>query len=146
MLFGCDSNPVDDDHDGDHADAHGFSLLVGQAEVYRVLEGAVTCDADPCGIDVGVGQTVVVETGFLAEDGDEVHAEDLGAEYTLAGETADTGVARFTRTAADGRFGFRIEGVAAGTTRLQLRLLHNDHADLTTPPLTDADAIIVRVQ
>ena len=143
-LSACD-NPVDDDHD-DHAEVHGLLLELNGVEVYRVLEGQVTCAQTPCGITVVEGEeTALISVEFLAEDGDHIHGEDLDEAFGLGYEIADPSVAEFEQHDEDGKWRFHIHGEQAGETRMQLQLLHNNHADFTTPPLESADAIVVRV-
>lgn len=144
FLSACSSNPADhdDDHD-EHAEAHGVQLVHGGAVLYQVLEGQVSCDAAPCGVQLAVGQQLNdIEVAFFDEDGDELHGEDLGSEFTMTFTLANGSIAAVV--AAD-RFGLNMTGSTVGTTAMQVVLNHDGHADLTTPPLTDAGAIQVTV-
>ena len=147
FLAGCDSNPADhddDDHDHDeHAEAEGIQILNGSAVLYQVLEGEVTCDTAPCGISVAAGQTLTgLEVAFIDHDGDEVHSDDFSDEFSLAFTVVAPATANVE---LNGRFGLNVSGVAAGTTRLQVQLNHNGHADLTSPPVSDDQAILITV-
>lgn len=146
-LTACDDNPVDDDHDDDeHASVEGLSVEINGVEVYRVLEGEVSCAQIPCGITVAAGEeTPLITVEFLAEDGDEIHAEDFDDDFTLGHEIDDTSVAEFEQHAEDGTWNFHIRGLQAGVTEMQLQLLHVGHADFTTPPLGNANAITITV-
>jgi hypothetical protein len=144
FLTACSDNPADhdDDHD-DHAEAEGIQILQDATVLYQVLEGVVTCDATPCGVSVAAGQTLTgLEVAFIDHDGDEVHAEDLDSAFDMSFSVVDTGIAT---VAANGRFGLNITGVAAGTTRMQVQLNHDGHADLTSPPVSDERALTITV-
>lgn len=143
LLVAC-SNPADhdDDHD-DHAEAHGIRLVQGSTVFYQVLEGQVSCLATPCGVPVTIGQNLTgIEVQFLDEEGHEIHAEDLGSEFTMSVTVGSPGLALVEQV---GRFGLRMTGVVAGSTTMQVVLNHDGHADLTTPPLSDANAVRITV-
>ena len=147
FLAGCDSNPADhddDDQDHDeHAEAEGIQILNGSAVLYQVLEGEVTCDTAPCGISVAAGQTLTdLEVAFIDHDGDEVHSDDFGNEFSFAFSVVSPGIAVVEQ---NGRFGLNVTGVVVGTTRMQVQLNHNGHADLTSPPVSDDSAILITV-
>lgn len=144
ILAGCGDNPADhdDDHE-EHAEAEGIQILNGSTVLYQVLEGEVTCDAAPCGVSVAAGQSLSgLEVAFIDHDGDEIHAEDLDDEFDLSFSVVNTATAVVEQ---NGRFGINVRGVAAGTTRMQVQLNHNGHADLTSPPVSDSNAILITV-
>ena len=145
VLAGCDDNPADhDDHDhDDHAEAEGIQIIDGSTVLYQVLEGAVTCDAAPGGITVASGQTLnALEVAFIDHDGDEIHAEDLDDEFSLGFSVVNPAVAIVEQ---NGRFGLNVRGVIAGSTAMQVQLNHDGHADLTSPPVSDASALQITV-
>ena len=144
FLGGCTSNPADhgDDHD-QHAEAHGIQLVHQGRVLYQVLDGNVTCDAAPCGVRLQTGQSLTnVEVAFLDDKGNEIHAEDLSNEFTMAFSIVNPGFAVVEQA---GRFGLTFTGVVPGTTRMQVILNHDGHADLTTPPVSESTAITVTV-
>ena len=147
VLAGCDDNPADhDDHDhdhDDHAEVEGIQILDGDAVLYQVLEGEVTCDTAPCGITVAAGQTLTaLEVAWVDHDGDEVHSEDLDDEFSLGFSVVNPAVAIVEQ---NGRFGLNVRGVVAGTTAMQVQLNHDGHADLTSPPVSNASALQITV-
>lgn len=145
LMAGCDGNPVDDD-DHDHAEVEGLALILNGVEIYRVLEGVVSCTPATCGVTVAEGQeTALITVEFLDHDGDEIHADDLDDDFSLGHVIADASIAEFEQHAGDGKWSFHVHGEAAGQTRMQLQLLHVGHADFTTPPTSDANAILVVV-
>lgn len=146
-IAACDSNPVDD-HDDDHAaGVEGLTVMMNGAEVWRVLEGEVTCADAHCGFVIAVGEeTPLITVEFLSHEGEEIHSEDLGAGFTLGHALAQEGIVEFEQHAGDGKWSFHLHGESAGTTAFQLRLLHNGHADFTTPPVTAANALQITVQ
>ncbi|MBO6575692.1 MAG: hypothetical protein JJ896_11865 [Rhodothermales bacterium] len=148
FLAACDSNPVDDDDHDDHADEiEGIAVMMNGAEVWRVLEGEVTCATAQCGFAISAGEeTPLISVEFLGHEGEEIHSEDLGAEFSLGHAFATEGIAEFEQHSEDGKWAFHLHGESAGTTGFQLRLLHNDHADFTTPPVSASNAIQITVQ
>jgi hypothetical protein len=144
FLTACSSNPAghDDDHD-EYAEVEGIQILQGTAVLYQVLEGDVSCDSSPCGVSVAAGQTLSgLEVAWIDHDGDEVHSEDLDTEFTLGFSVVSPGTAVVEQ---NGRFGLNITGVVPGTTAMQVQLNHDGHADLTSPPASDASAIQITV-
>lgn len=150
-ILACGDNPVDsgeddDDDQEEHSEAHGLRLILDGVEVYRVLEGQVSCQQEPCRIDVMEGdETALITVEFLDDDGQEIHEEDLEEDYSLGVEIADPDVADFEQGEDEGLWTLRIVGRLAGETRMKVELLHAGHADFTTPPLNDANAIVIRV-
>jgi len=144
----CDDNPVADDNDNDdeHAEVEGLLMEVNGAEVFRVLEGEVSCAQSPCGVSVAAGdETPLISVEFLDHDGDHIHGEDLGDDFSLGFEIEDESIAEFEQHAEDGKWNFHIHGEQSGETKMQLQLLHVGHADFTTPPLSNENAITITV-
>ena len=144
FLTACDSNPADhdDDHE-DHAAAEGIQILNGSTVLYQVLEGDVTCAAAPCGISVAAGQSLTgLEVAFIDHEGNEVHSEDFGSEFDMSFSVVSPGIAVVE---ANGRFGLNVTGVVPGSTRMQVQLNHDGHADLTSPPVSDDRALTITV-
>jgi len=144
ILTGCDSNPADhdDDHE-EHAEVEGIQVLDGTTVLYQALDGNISCDAAPCGITVSTGQALNgLEVAFIDHDGDEVHSEDLDDEFSLSFTVASPGIAVVEQ---NGRFGLNVTGVVPGTTRMQVQLNHDGHADLTSPPVSNSDALLITV-
>ena len=125
-LAACD-NPVEEDHD--HAEVDGLILVSGSTHVVEVEEGVATGQ-----LTITVGEDPVeFEVEFTDHDGHEIHAEDLDDEFSLAVISDDTAIATVT---VEGRFGFMLDGIAAGTTEMEVQLLHDGHADFRTPKIT----------
>lgn len=125
-LVACD-NPAEDDHD-EHADAEGLALVLGGEEVVRVEEAEVSGS-----LTVGVGETTSdITVEFLDHDGDEVHAEDLDEEFSLGVEIRGSEIVTVANT---GRWTFTLQGDEAGDTAIRVQLLHDGHADFTTPDI-----------
>lgn len=151
-VAACGDNPVDGDEE-EHSDVDGLRLILDGVEVYRVLDGQVSCQQEPCGIDVTEGdETALITIEFLDDGGDEVHADDLEGEFSLGYEIADSDIAEVEQHAEDGPWAFHVVGLQAGETKMQLELRHGDvsdeHGDFRTPPLDAANedrAISIRV-
>ena len=112
MLFtiGCEDESHDDhDHEEGHTDADGFILEDAAGnEVYREFEGAMTGS-----VTLAVGETLELSVHFLDHEGNEIAHEE-------GGDHDDHGMA------------LHVEGVSAGSTSFQLRLMHDGHADYTS--------------
>ncbi len=127
-LAAC-SNPAEDDDHDEHADAEGLVLVLDDEEVVRVEEAEVTGS-----LTVGAGETTSdIEVEFLDHDGHEVHGEDLDEEFTLGVEVRGSEIVTVAYT---GRWTFTLEGGDAGDTAIRVQLLHEGHADFTTPDIS----------
>lgn len=143
----CGDNPVDDDND-EHSEVDGLRLILNGVEVYRTLEAEVSCQQEPCGIDVAEGsETALIRVEFLDHDGDEIHDEDLDEGFSLGFEIADPAIADVEQHDEDGKWNFHIVGLQAGETKMIVKLVHgaDQHDDFKTLPLTDPNALTVRV-
>lgn len=115
-----------DDHD-DHAELNGFKLLQNGATVAQqtgtTLTGAVT---------IAVGTTnPVFSVVFVEADGHDY--DEFEADDSLLVEVGNTSVAAVQ--AGPGRWEFRLNGVAAGTTTLTVNLMHSGHKDFESRPV-----------
>ena len=127
-LVACD-NPAEDDHHDEHADAEGLVLVIGGEEVVRVEEAEVTGS-----LSVGAGETTSdITVEFLDHDGHEIHGEDLDEEFSLDVEVRGSEIVTVANT---GRWMFTLEGDEAGDTAIRVQLLHDGHADFTTPDIS----------
>ena len=142
MLFtvGCEDESHDDhDHEEGHTDADGFILEDAAGnEVYREFEGAMTGS-----VTLAVGETLELSVHFLDHEGNEIAHDD-----DEEGEDHEDGleVSGFDVTVAvveveeheegedhdDHGMALHVEGVSAGTTSFELRLMHDGHADYTS--------------
>lgn len=126
----CDSNSVDD-HEDEHADAEGLVLRASGQQIVEVKEGVVTGS-----ITVQAGdETPLIVVEFRDHDGNEVHTEDLGSEFSLGYRFGDSSIAGWEQHEGE-NWEFHVLGLAEGTTTLELELLHGDHADFRTPTIT----------
>ncbi len=127
-LVAC-SNPAEDDHEEEHAEAEGLVLVLGGEEVVRVEEAEVTGS-----LTVGAGETTSdITVEFIDHDGDEIHAEDLDSEFSLGVEIRGSEIVTVAYT---DRWTFTLEGGDAGDTVIRVQLLHDGHADFTTPDIS----------
>ena len=125
-LVAC-SNPAEDDHE-EHPDVAGLTLVLGGEEVVRVANAEVTGT-----LTVEAGETTSdITVEFLDEDGNEVHVEDLDEELSL---NVDIRGSEIVTVASTGQWTFTLEGDEAGDTAIRIQLLHDDHADFTTPDI-----------
>lgn len=127
-LVAC-SNPAEDDHEEEHADAEGLALVIGGEEVVRVEDAEVTGS-----LTVEAGETTSdITVEFFDHDGDEVHTEDLDEEFSLGVVVQGSDI---VTVAYPGRWTFTLQGDEAGDTAIRVQLLHDDHPDFTTPDIS----------
>lgn len=127
-LAACDNPAEDDDHDHHAEEVEGAALVLGGDEVVRVLEAEVTGS-----LSVAEGETtgnITVE--LLDHDGEEVHAEDLGDEFSLRVVIQGDEIVTVAYPAA---WTFTLQGDEAGDTAIRVQVLHEGHSDFTTPDI-----------
>jgi len=125
-----EDNPVQpDDTDHGHAEAEGAVLSMKGSTVVRVDSGIVTGE-----ISVLQKQTSdLISVRFINEQRELF--TPAGEHHLMALEIADTTVAT-TRIESGEKWVFRLTGKTSGQTTLVLKLMHGDHADFRTPPVT----------
>ena len=145
LLFAGCSNPAsnDDDHE-EHTEPDAVEFLINGDVIVSYNHSSETTEGQ---FNVAVGeQTPLITTEFKDENGNEVHGEDLGDEYSLDWEITNTDIAEVVQTDSDGRWQFHITGKAAGETTVQFMLMHNDiHSDFETPNIQENNAITIQV-
>ena len=146
MLFtiGCEDETADDhDHEEGHTDADGFILEDAAGnEVYREFEGAMTGS-----VTLAVGETLELSVHFLDHEGNEIahEEEEEGEEHEdgleVSGFDAGVAIVEVEEHEEEGDddhdhdehgMALHVEGVSAGSTSFQLRLMHDGHADYTS--------------
>ena len=140
FLAACEDNPVEDEH-GEHAlaDTYRLVLTMNGADIV-IVEDAALAGGDPGYITVNEGvESSLISLEAFAEDGDEIHLDELSDEYSLQAEGLDAAIAEFEQHDGE-RWSFHIHGESADTTQLRLNLMHDDHADYKSPLI---DVIVV---
>ena len=144
LLFttGCEDDDHDDHHDEGHTDADGFILEDAAGnEVYREFEGAMTGS-----VTLAVGETLELSVHFLDHEGNEIahEEEEEGEEHEDGLEVSgfDAGVAIVEveeheegdddHDHDEHGMALHVEGVSAGSTSFELKLMHDGHADYTS--------------
>ena len=145
MLFtiGCEDESHDDHEEG-HTDADGFILEDAAGnEVYREFEGAMTGS-----VTLAVGETLELSVHFLDHEGNEIAHEEEGEDHedglAVSGFDATVAVVEVEEHEEGGDhddhgMALHVEGVSAGSTSFELKLMHDGHADYTSTnnvPLT----------
>lgn len=155
MFFftSCEDDPVTPSEE--HFEAAGYVILNENEEViFRVYEGQVDntiADALVINLADGMGE---FEVHFLDENGDDIgtpegdhdhddlkgssieeedddhddHDHEEG-EYELSVEVQDEGIA----TAEAHEWEVELTPVAVGTTQMRIQIMHEEHADFTSP-------------
>ena len=137
LLAGCDnpsSNDEDDDH-GEHSEPYSMEFIMNGDTIVSYIDGDVSGHFDV----EEEHETSLITAKFYDEDGDEIHGEDLGDEYSLGWEIANSDHADIEQHDEDGRWSFHIVGKTAGETTAEFKLMHGDHSDFST------DAIEIHV-
>jgi len=99
---------------------------MGNQEVVSVWEGVVTGEI----LIHAVGHTSRIDVFFLDHEGHEFQPEE--SEFTLGAVIGDPAIAGYV---ALSQWAFRLEGLADGMTDITLSILHDGHADFTSPPI-----------
>jgi len=140
MLFtvGCEDE-THDDHEEGHTDADGFILEdAAGSVVYREFEGDTTGS-----VTLAVGETLELSVHFLDHEGNEIaHEEEEEGEdhedgLVVEGNDASIAVVEVEEHEEGGDhddhgMALHVEGVSAGSTSFELRLMHDGHADYTS--------------
>ena len=140
MLFtiGCEDESHDDhDHEEGHTDADGFILEDAAGnEVYREFEGAMTGS-----VTLAVGETLELSVHFLDHEGNEIAHEEESEDHedglAVSGFDATVAVVEVEGHEEGGDhddhgMALHVEGVSAGSTSFELKLMHDGHADYTS--------------
>jgi hypothetical protein len=153
FFTSCEDDPVTPSEE--HFEAVGYIILNENEEViFRVFDGQVDntiADALVINLADGMGE---FEVHFLDEDGDDIgtpegdhdhdhlqgssieeedddhddHDHEEG-EYELSVEVQDEGIA----TAEAHEWEVELTPVAVGTTQMRIQIMHEEHADFTSP-------------
>lgn len=135
LFFGCDDNPVDDNHDeeNDHTEAVGLIILDSGNEIVRYENGMISGI-----INVKVNEeTPLLSVKFIDDhDGDLFTPEDdhYNFDWTISNES----IAEVEQHAEDGKWKFHIKGKSVGATTIEIKILHGDHADFVSLPIAIA--------
>jgi hypothetical protein len=131
LFTACDEDdPVTPQEE--HFEAIGVVLTNSGMEVASILRGETE---DTLYAQVGAISDHL-EVKFYNEDEQIVDAPDDG-EKTLSWEIGDTAVLEVHQDDGhDGEFEFHLKGLAAGTTTLELFIMHEGHADFRSGKFT----------
>ena len=124
---GDGDNPVNDDHEGEHAEAAGLVLRNSGVEIVRYENGEVSGN-----IEVGFGkETALLSVRFLSENGD-LFVPDTDDGFSMSVEISDGAISEIERHEEDGAWNFHVIGLAAGRAELTIKLNHDGHADFVS--------------
>lgn len=104
----------------DHTEAEGFAIYQDGKETLRYFDGKIETGSK---ITVSKGSSTNLEVKWLNADKDILTTEE-GA--SLHFKSVNTAIATAT---ASGTWGIQLQGVTAGTTGLEIGLLHEGHFD-----------------
>ena len=130
LFIGCDTNPVEDDHE-EHfepvrAELVHNGVVIVDVSADEMVDGVLTDT-----IEVSVGhETALIRTRFFDEDGDviEPHEED---GVSLDVSTLDQAVAVVEQHEGE-EWDFHVAGESVGETMLLFAVSHEGHVDFGT--------------
>ncbi len=129
FYAGCAKNPVKDHH-GEHNEAVGLVILRGNEEWVRYQDGNVTGS-----IYVKSGtETPLLSIRFIDEHEGSLFTPAV-AHSSLAWTIADPSIAEAKQNLGDDPWSLRIVGKAVGTTSIEIKIMHGDHADFVSLPI-----------
>lgn len=139
LLFtACDDNPASGGKE-EHADPKGLELVHDGDVIYKYFDRDLT---EPTHKHFLVGKEYLFEVHFLDEEGDHIHDEDLGEEYSLNWNIENENILEIHQYEEDGRWNFHLKGLAEGGSKVQFHLMHGgNHADFQTFPVENENAI-----
>lgn len=129
IINGCkEENPIDP---GEHIEAEGLRLYQSGVKVFEYYQGVFTAGFD----------TVYAIKDSLTEDFHVKFLDDKKNEFTPTDDdekfgtviTDTTIVTFYQHPGEEGEFEFHLRGKKNGQTSIKLQVIHNDHADFTTP-------------
>ncbi|MCW9706715.1 hypothetical protein [Fodinibius salsisoli] len=142
LVTACSDNPASSDDE--HTDPEIIELVHDGEVIYEYsdITGEVT---EHSHLHYHVGEEYLFEVHFLNEEGEHVHAEDLGEGYSLGWEIENTDILAIHQHDDNGQWEFHLEGMAEGGSKIQFLLNHGSgedaHSHLETPATTQDDAI-----
>lgn len=141
LFAACGDNPVDqgeeeEEHEHALSDINRLELVLNGAEVVVIEDNQFPGGVpDTLHVPAG-GETALITLEAMTEDGDEIHLDELGDEYSLAFSFSEPEVAEVEQHEGE-RWSFHLHGhgEVGEETDLVLDFLHIDHADFTTPAI-----------
>lgn len=114
-----------------HEEAEGFVLKMNGTIIVEKLPNRSLKNSFP---PLRVGEkTPLIQAFFLDHEGHEFLPDEPGVSLKL--EFSEPDIINLKQTDEE-PWGFRVEGVAEGTTKLTLLLMHHDHPDFESPAIT----------
>ncbi|KAA3655729.1 MAG: hypothetical protein DWQ10_17010 [Calditrichaeota bacterium] len=129
-FYACDEdNPVNDDGDNDHAEAVGLVVLQSETEIVRYENGAVTGE-----ITLKAGEATQLSVLFINDHDGELFSPDED-HHSLDWTVADQTIADLSQDGITAAWEFQVSGEKVGNTTVELKILHEDHADFVSLPI-----------
>lgn len=127
-VAACDDSTTEPD---EHREASGLVILDESDNVLAAVNASRQVTGS---LTVAAGQAKHLDFYFVDEDGDRFQLEPGDAEYSLAWTVANENVAVID--SHDGHMD--LDGVSAGATTVEFRLMHGNHPDYRAPliPIT----------
>ena len=131
FVAGCsDDNPVNNNEESAHAEAAGLVITMDGTEIVRYEEGAVTGN-----IPVHAGEsTSVLSVQFISEEDGDLFTPGTD-HHSLVCEVDDESIATYEKQEGS-NWSFFIHGVTAGSTTIEIKIFHGDHADFVSLPIS----------
>lgn len=140
LLISC-TNPASDDEHDEHTEPFGLKLIMNGETIIEYFDGQVSGQ-----LNVNEGEdTSLITVRFLNEEKEVLHEEDLDEDLRLGWDIQNEQILEIEQHDEDGKWRFHVHGKSAGTSKIQFKLMHGDHADFETPAVDSENAIEVEV-
>ena len=125
-----------DTHDHDHMDIVGFEIRQNDQVIVTQARNPQSGEIEVTGrIDVQSGETTPLLTVvFIDPDGRPLTITE--SDFSLNVNPVNTTVINVHHNPSQARWGFTVEGKQAGTETIQISLMHGNHADFESRPVT----------
>lgn len=129
IINGCkEENPIEP---GEHVEAEGLRVYQSGVKVFEYYRGVFTSGYDTLfAIKDSLSEDFRVK--LLDENMYEFISDDDDEKFSAV-ITDTTIVTFYQHSGEEGEFEFHLRGKKTGQTMMKFQLLHNDHADFTTP-------------
>lgn len=139
LIAGCKDNPVDHDHNEQHAEVGGAAFNASGNRLVTYWDTKVKGQFEVAAGSISPVMTIKFLSDLDSSKAADTHSEDLTLKLTVA----DTSIAvasiaipsGIQKTAHEDDYAMILRGKKAGSTTLKVSLLHGDHPDFETLPI-----------
>lgn len=135
LVAGCGKDDPTSPHE-DHFEPEGLVIIDSGVRFFKYFQGRIdAADGRKDKLEVSVGLGPHWQIRFLDDHGDEIDPPS-DPDDKFGWRIADPTVVEVFQDPEDvGKFAFHLRGLKAGSTTLELQVLHVDHVDFRTIPI-----------